>query len=46
MLLNGENALFESLNSFLHLTIRKLDEGPRFSELCVKMGAFLGMAPA
>jgi len=46
MLLDGENALFEPFNSVLYLTIRKLDEGARFSELFVQVGFFLGMAPA
>ena len=46
MWLDGEHALFEPFNSFLYLTIRKLDEGARLSELFVKMGSFLGMAPA
>lgn len=43
VLLNGTNALFEPFNSFLYLTIRKLDEGARLSELFVKMGSFLGV---
>ena len=43
VLLDVQHPLFEPFNPFLHVTIRKLKEGARLSELFVQMGSFLGM---
>ncbi|HJT20035.1 MAG TPA: hypothetical protein VJ746_06170 [Nitrospira sp.] len=40
------NTLLETFNSFLDLTVGKLDQGSCFSELFVQMGTFLSMTPA
>ena len=45
MLLDGANSLFQTLDSFLNLTIRKLDERAGFPELLVQIGSIIGMTP-
>jgi hypothetical protein len=45
MLLDGANSLFQTLDSFLNLTIRKLDERAGFPKLLVQIGSIIGMTP-
>lgn len=45
MLLDGADPLFESLDSFMELTVRELDERASFPELIIQMLPILGMTP-
>ena len=45
MLLDGANSLFQTLDPFLNLTIRKLDERAGFPELLVQIRSIIGMTP-
>ena len=45
MLLDGADPLFESLDSFMELTVGELDERASFPELIIQMLPVLGMTP-
>lgn len=45
MLLNGTDPLLQTLDSFLNLAVRKLDERAGFPELLIQIGPIIGMTP-
>ena len=45
MLLDGANSLLQTLDSFLNLAVRKLDERAGFPELLIQIGSIIGMTP-